>query len=223
MFRGGDLDNMKNIIAAAAAVLAVSACATTAVRPTCPDKAAADYYFAKGVLEADRRKLDQYASRWFSKHLAAMGEPSLSCEAEGRTYRFIWLRTFHHPIAVRVTEMDGKYSLVAVELDGMGGYDPGKVLNRKELVLSEREGQDLRSAMESAGFWKMPTDFDRAAQDGAIVTFELDGARWILEAADDGRYHVVFSSVTMVGESVRDIGLLFLRLARLELSGDEVY
>jgi len=46
---------------------------------------------------------DLFVREWYSKHLVAMEEPSLSCGVleDTETYRFLWLRTFHNPVAVR--------------------------------------------------------------------------------------------------------------------------
>lgn len=61
------------------------------------------YYLPAGSLDSSDN-LDKFTREWYSKHLHAMQEPSLS---RGKTrvdvaYRRLWLRTFHRPISVRV-------------------------------------------------------------------------------------------------------------------------
>jgi hypothetical protein len=212
---------VKQIIAAAA-LLALSACATTAVRPTCPDRAAADYYFEKGALDRQSPELDKHASRWISRHLAAMGEPSLSCETTDRVFRVTRLRPSAHPVAIRAIDKGDVFTLVAVELDGNPDFTPGKILDRKEVALSEEDIENLWSAIEAAGFWELPTNERRGVRDGNVMIYDSDGAMWILEAADAGQYHVVCRG-SLGSEPVRGIAALFLRLARLGSGEEEDY
>jgi hypothetical protein len=61
-------------------------------------------YFPQGVLE-DNAQVDSFLSGWYSKHLKALEEPFLFLESErssAESYRFVWLRTFHHPVILRV-------------------------------------------------------------------------------------------------------------------------
>jgi hypothetical protein len=69
-----------------------------------PTIAAQVDYFPRGILDENPHSslLDE---QWYSKHLKALQEPSLwnlSGTQKSETYRFLWLRTFHHPISVRL-------------------------------------------------------------------------------------------------------------------------
>src|SRR5580704_15030869 len=61
--------------------------------------------------------LNDFKVRWYAKHLRAMREPSISAASKDESlvaYRFLWLRTFHHPIAIRLTiRRDGNASMIA--------------------------------------------------------------------------------------------------------------
>jgi hypothetical protein len=46
------------------------------------------------------------------------------------------LRSFNHPVAVRITADAGRFKLVAVELDASGGYAREKPSRRQEIELS---------------------------------------------------------------------------------------
>ena len=98
------------------------------VRPECPSLDAEDYYFPKGALDPSRSKVDGITRDWYSKYLRAMMEPSLSCGQgpDGFAYRFLWLRSSHHPIAVRVEKDGSSVTLNAVELDGTGEQCAGR-------------------------------------------------------------------------------------------------
>jgi hypothetical protein len=67
--------------------------------------------------------------RWYAKHLRAMGEPSLwelSKDASKQSYRFLWLRTFDHPVSTRLeVAKDGTAQLLVKVLNGKVGMNPG--------------------------------------------------------------------------------------------------
>ncbi len=74
--------------------------------------------FAAGYSDGD------FTARWYASQLRALVEPSLSGNPAGleTVYRFTWLRSNHHPIAVRVViEADGTGVLKAKMTDGKGG------------------------------------------------------------------------------------------------------
>jgi len=75
---------------------------------------AQDSYFPKGAL-SDYDRVDIGKADWYSGQLRALDEPSLLEEAKNpslESYRFVWLRTFHHPVAVRLDIMaDGSGKL----------------------------------------------------------------------------------------------------------------
>ena len=145
-----------------------------------------------------------------------MGEPSLSCGAPAakEAYRFVWLRTFHRPIAVRLTHEGGGPRLVAVELTGAGGYDPGRIAGRAEKILTESDWRALSAALAKIHFWSMPS---RLAKPG------IDGSRWIIEGFRfNSQYHVVDRWTPEAGP-YREAGLLFLTLAGISVPDDERY
>jgi hypothetical protein len=184
------------------------------VANTCPEALDARYFpvgsprgqpthFANGtVLDHDL-----FVRQWFSKPLAAMKEPSLSCGVleETEAYRFLWLRSFHKPVAVRVFRRGEEYRLEAVILDRAGGYEPGKVSRRVTKELSRDQWGAVVARLDEIQLWQMPTRENRLPG--------TDGARWIIEARRDGRYHVVdrWSGT----DGLQSVGRLFLDLAGL--------
>src|SRR3974377_1731032 len=62
-------------------------------------------YFPVGVFSLGKAN-DDFCERWYANQLRAHKEPSLATNASAPAetiYRFTWLRTFHHPVAVRIT------------------------------------------------------------------------------------------------------------------------
>ncbi|HVJ92159.1 MAG TPA: hypothetical protein VM580_20305 [Labilithrix sp.] len=125
-----------------------------------------------------------FRSDWYGKHLSAMHEPSLvQLAMRGETaMRFLWLRTFHQPIAVRVQRAEEGARLVATRLSGMGGYEPGSIDLRRERELGAQECQRVEAALDDAAFETIPPD---------VNTLGADGAQWIIERAKGGEYRIV--------------------------------
>jgi hypothetical protein len=113
-----------------------------------------------------------------------MGEGPLIAPPAGHArLRFLWLRSFHPGIAVRIERGPAETRLVAVALSGAGGYAPGNVARREERALSADEWASVDALVGEAEFWRLTTNDRESAG--------LDGAEWIVEIAEPDRYHVV--------------------------------
>jgi hypothetical protein len=111
--------------------------------------------------------------------LCAMSEPPLSVTGP-ETYRFVWLRHHHNPVAVRVTRAGDGVTVVAVQADE---HDPRNA-RRHEFKADLKGWAKLRAHLDAADFWNMagdPEDDQRG----------LDGADWVLEGRRGGVYHSV--------------------------------
>jgi formylglycine-generating enzyme required for sulfatase activity len=188
--------------------------------------------FPDGVLSNSRLL-------WYSKHLAAMNERSLkeqtgqkSSESKREAYRFIWLRSFDHPVAVRLENNSDQYRLVAKQLDGKGGYAPGMLMIHKPKVLTREEWLELMRWINECSFWTMTTTEKNYYTDesGLRVSWAInDGAQWIVEGVRDGKYHIVDrqSPDCMVEhrdvEKYRGMCLHILSLAGFNLDDEDIY
>ena len=141
--------------------------------------------------------------------------PLASWPAQG-SYRFLWLRTFHHPVAIHIWRDGSKRFLVAKQLSGAGGYDPGKVNFEHVRLLSDEQWNEFMINLEHACFWQMPTEDDHMLLN--------DGAQWILEGHREGHYHVVDRQSPDVG-AYRNACLYLLRTSGLlkDIPLQEVY
>src|ERR1700683_1038859 len=92
-------------------------------------------YFPDHAFYSDEHR-NQFVVEWYSKPLKALGEPSfweLSQRSNQQVYRFLWLRSFSHPVAVRLElRPDGSAILTIQTTDGAGGYAPGKLNEKPE-------------------------------------------------------------------------------------------
>ena len=75
-------------IAIALVVLLTAALAVSLLAP-------GPHYFPTGALGSDQ-ETDAFRSRWYSQHLKALGEPVLYKAGPPGSFRFTWLRSFHH-------------------------------------------------------------------------------------------------------------------------------
>lgn len=194
------------IIAAVISLLSISAAVSAEVE-ACPSSSSDDYYFRPGTFE----RKDDFVRRWYSQQLRAMNEPSMWCGSTADTeYRFTWLRTFHHPIAVRVTSNNNVARIEAVELDGTGGYDPGKELRRVLRPMSREDWLSIHHAMDA---WA-PTESQK--------TLGTDGSMWIFEQRTAQGYRAIEVWSPTSGPA-RTVGELFLVKAGIAVPLKENY
>ena len=158
-----------------------------------------------------------FLNGWYSRQLKAMSELPLAALAnEDESYRFLWLRTFHHPIMVHVWRTDTRHFMVVKRLNGRGGYDPGTFDLYWSRSLSDDEWDAFMMHLEHSQYWLMPTE-----DDGPPAN---DGAQWIMEGYREGRYHVVDRQSPDTG-AYADACLYLLRQSGLlaEIPAKEVY
>jgi len=169
-------------------------------------------------IQADKKSegISEFESKWYSSHLSAMKEPSLFAQQNGREeYRFLWLRTFHKPIAIRVWADGDAAQMRVIRLNGAGGYDSGELESDTTLKLSSADWKRFRDCVAKAQFWQMPTK-DPHEELG------FDGSRWILEGRANGKYHVV-DHWTPSGGAYYDCCSLLITLSKQQIPHDEFY
>jgi hypothetical protein len=173
-------------------------------------------YFPPGVL-SEHEWSDEFRAGWYAKHLRAMNEASFYFPENGdeERYRFLWLRSFHHPVVVRIWNSGGEQFVNVKEMSGAGGYEPGKLIVNQTLKIAKGEWDEFRRLLEQTCYWELPTEDERAG---------FDGAQWILEGVKGGRYHVVDRWTPEKG-SYREACLYALKLSglRIDASHEDVY
>jgi hypothetical protein len=147
-------------------------------------------FFPPGILGKGIRP-NEFIDRWYSKHLSALREPSLwetsQSDLTAEAYRFLYLRSFHHPISVRlVVAQDKTATLVSKETNGKGGYEPGRLIRNRTIHMSQTQTEAFLTALNELSFWSLPPLLET---EGNFI--QTDGAQWILEGVKQGRYHLV--------------------------------
>ena len=157
--------------------------------------------------------MNQFIVDWYTEHLKALDEPSLLArKGNGHAYRFLWLRTFHEPIVIRIMILDDGSGTVEVKVaDGKGGYEPGEIIVSEEKTLAPEDVERFLSAVKKAQFWNEPAQEEIDEQE-----IRLDGAQWILEGVHQGEYHVVSRWSPDKGP-YRKLCLLMIKLGEVEV------
>jgi hypothetical protein len=126
-----------------------------------------------------------FECKWFGKSLERMNEPRLPRlvkDANAIVYRLMILPTWGNPIAIRVQRHGELYSLSARRLDGQGGYDPGKLVEAKDIELTADDSKTLAALIQNLSFFQLRTEDPVTGK---------DGDEWIIEGVAEGKYHVV--------------------------------
>ena len=147
----------------------------------------ADTFFPPFVFR-DKGLGHDFTATWYSRHLQTMLEPSfhvLSQDSKLHCYRFLWLRTFHQPITVRLDIGPNNAGLLTAKItDGQGGYESGRLIFNDSSDLTQNQVDTFLTALQELDFWNLPT-----LENANYMV--IDGSQWILEGVKNGRYHLL--------------------------------
>jgi hypothetical protein len=193
---------------------------------SCASANAQNAYFPKQSFDSDS-KLNKFLDDYYTLELKLLGEApfvGLSRNPSAHSYRFLWLRTFHHPISIRLDiQQDNTGILTTKVAGGAAGY-PRKgtqIIENTSRTLTSYEVNKFLSKVDQVKFWQVPSCLV-GDQTGT------DGSNWIIEAVRGGRYHVAARWTPTANEQsklpVRELGLaLAIDLAQLKIPANELY
>lgn len=153
--------------------------------------------------------MTDHRAEWYGRALGAVDEPSLIPAGQKTdAWRFLWLRSFHMPVIVRIDEAPGgDLVMTAKRLTGAGGYDPGALDTRLERRLTVEEARAFRALVAQPDF----------AEDGPPnCLLGTDGAQWVVETRVGGTYRF-HDEWTPQGGAVADLGRFLLKLTRWDV------
>ena len=134
------------------------------------------------------------------KGLKPFREPVLAGGTERpytEEFRFIWMRTFDPPVAIRAfADKDGA-RLRVVRLDGKGGYELGKIDLDKTADLTKNDWDELK-ALTKRPKARHPLRGMTVFQ--KVFLYPLDGSTWTLEVRNTENYshEIVPSPLTLI-------------------------
>lgn len=130
-----------------------------------------DYLFE---AESSKRNIE-----WYERQLIGLKETSLSNFSDKEIYRFTYLPSFDHPVAIRL-EHDGKsYRLFCKVGKGAGGYEPKGIKKEKQKKISEKEWQTFIQLLTYADYQNLPNE---------KYVLMTDGEQWIIEYKSQDNY-----------------------------------
>ena len=155
----------------------------------------------------------KFTLEWYSAQLCALEEPLLYRYKDTIAYRFTWLRTFHHPIAIRIENYHNTYGLYWKVASGAGGYEPGSIIIDRKRELTKEEWLRFTHLINSCNFWDMPYKNQRMG---------TDGAEWIMEGIEQGNYHVA-ERWSPEKSAYKECCLYLLKLTGMKISKADIY
>jgi len=170
-------------------------------------------HFLSDTLE--KWKADTFMDNWFSKMLYGLHEPLLYNRIEKKDiYRFTWLRSFHHPVSIRIEKCDNKVFLYTKETSGAGGYSPGKIIVDEKTEISEDKWDTFITKLNKVQFWEQPAFKQETG---------VDGAEWIMEGTTEDDYHVMIRWSEPSSDNFKECCKYLLGLSGLKFPKSEIY
>jgi hypothetical protein len=96
-------------------------------------------------------------------------------------YRLTILPAWGNSVTVRVQRHGDLYSLSARRLDGQAGFEPGKLVEAKDVALGADDSEALALLIQNLNRFQMSTEDDVTG---------ADGDEWIIEGVSQGKYLV---------------------------------
>ena len=172
-------------------------------------------YFPDGTLTA--WEVESYVG-----HLHAMDEPSLlplQRQLFSHAYRFLWLRSFDDPIAVRVELRPDRTARLVAKV--LRRSDEGVRVVTADVRRPEVEA--LLHLLAQTRFWALPTHAPEIDPGSGMMAIKFDGSNWILEGTWGGRYHVVDRWSGDMSAGYRAACLAMLDLSGVQIRPEEIY
>jgi len=167
--------------------------------------------FDKGETEFPKG-VDYFWAKVYTEFFIALKEEKIdTLKTEKEIYRFLWLRTFHNPIVIRIEKNEKEFKLYWKRSDGKGGYEAGKIIENKSIELTKKQWRKFEKLLKNSKFWSNPsTKYD---QDIILAT---DGSQWVLEGVKNSNYHI--SEIDIFKPC-----LYLIKLTEMKIPEDEFY
>lgn len=167
-----------------------------------------------GQLIPQRLDVDSLMVRQYSAVLSAMREPPLA----GRdSWRFLWLRSFHPAVAIRVDRTSSGCIIVTKEVTWNDSVTRQMLTRQDSIRIEDANCDKLLTRVASLEVWD--------ASSPARPAGGVDGADWVFERGAP-RYALAraWSPQARGPERhFRNAGLAFLSAARLQPDSSEIY
>lgn len=99
--------------------------------------------------------------------------------ANGIVYRFTWLRSFEHPVCIRIEKIEDRAVLYWKIGKGAGGYAPKGLKKSCKKRLNNKEWEAFQNLLKEADFDNLPNECEISM---------ADGEDWILEKKTNSNF-----------------------------------
>ena len=165
-------------------------------------------YFPTSALDPGDK--DEFLTRAFASGLEEMQEPKIY-NSSTEAIRFIWHRSFHLPVCVRLYKVAEKEWCLCSKMINMTGDDKFFFEENRDVSVSPRFAADCIAILDGVGFWSA------AADEGGGI----DGAFWVFEAQIQGKYHVLQRHSPESGTPFYKLGIKLLKAGKVD--GGPIY
>ncbi|MDG4946001.1 hypothetical protein NMK71_06210 [Weeksellaceae bacterium KMM 9713] len=120
-------------------------------------------------------KSGKRTAEWLQAQLSDLKEDCLynnETRQNSIIYRFTWLRSFHHPIAIRIEKVENEIMLYWKVGKGRGGYEPEGLKKSGNKKLSLKQWIEFEGIVKASNFDSLPNEKYIPMTDGATWTLE---------------------------------------------------
>jgi hypothetical protein len=150
--------------------------------------------------------------------LRAMQEsplPELVTQEAAQVFRLTVIPAWRPPFIARLTIRGDGTGTLAVKA-AKSQRNAGVITVDRTQAITKSDVDPFLTLVEAAAFWSMSTR-EVYSNDPRVIVQVMDGEIWLLEGAQNGRYHVVTRTSPKPGPYAELTSYLFRRLARLEM------
>ena len=161
-------------------------------------------------IESGKRTVE-----WLEVQLVDLQENCLytyETEQNSTIYRFTWLRSFHHPIAIRIEKIENEIMLYWKVGKGAGGYEPKGLKKSGKKRLSLNEWTEFERLIKESNFDSLPNE--------KYIPM-TDGATWTLERKSSDSFKAHHSNWPI--KEIKEACLYLLSLTKIKVKEDDKY
>ncbi len=127
-------------------------------------------------------------------------------------YRFTWLRSFHHPIAIRIERFENELMLYWKVGKGAGDYEPLGLKKSGKKKLSLNDWIEFEKLINKSNFESLPNE--------KYIPM-TDGASWTLERKSSDSYKAHHSNYP--SKEIKEACLFLLSLTKIKIKEADKY
>lgn len=154
-------------------------------------------------------------SEWLKIQLTDLNENCLYdnvIPSNKTIYRFTWLRSFNHPIVIRIEKIDNKVMLYWKVGKGAGGYEPRGLKKSGKKKISSIEWIEFERLINESNFDTLPNN------EYIPMT---DGATWTLEKKTSETFKA--HNTNFPSKRIKEACLFLIKLTNIKIKDDEIY